>query len=115
VVDDNEDAANMLAQLQRAWGHDVIAVYDGEAALRAAHANPPELVLMDIAMPGLDGYATTHRLRAMHPGSSMRVVALTGFGQPADVQRARDAHFDHHLTKPADHAALREIIELASG
>jgi PAS domain S-box-containing protein len=115
VVDDNEDAANMLAQLLRAWGHDVIAVYDGEAALCAAHANPPELVLMDIAMPGLDGYATTQRLRAMHPGSSMRVVALTGFGQPADVQRARDAHFDHHLTKPADHAALREIIELASG
>lgn len=113
VVDDNEDAADMLAHLLRAWGHDVVAVYDGEAALRAS-TDPPALVLMDIAMPGLDGYATAERLRAMHPHAKMKVVALTGFGQPADVQRARDAHFDHHLTKPADHAALREIIALAS-
>ncbi len=115
VVDDNEDAADMLAELLRAWGHDVVAVYDGEAALRVASSDPPELVLMDIAMPGLDGYATAHRLRAMHPQTSMKVVALTGFGQPADVQRARDACFDHHLTKPADHAALRALIELAFG
>lgn len=115
VVDDNEDAADMLAELLRAWGHDVVAVYDGEAALRAAHGDPPALVLMDIAMPGLDGYATVHRLRAMHPGAGMKVVALTGFGQPADVRRARDADFDRHLTKPADHAALRELIALAAG
>jgi PAS domain S-box-containing protein len=115
VVDDNEDAADMLAQLLQAWGHDAVAVYDGEAALRVASTDPPALVLLDIAMPGLDGYATAHRLRALHPDARMRVVALTGFGQPADVQRARDARFDHHLTKPADHAALRAIIELASG
>lgn len=114
VVDDNEDAADMLAYLLQAWGHEVIAVYDGEAALRAARTDPPALVLMDIAMPGLDGYATAQQLRAMHPHAKMRVVALTGYGQPADVQRARDAHFDHHLTKPADHVALREIIALAS-
>lgn len=114
VVDDNEDAADMLACLLRAWGHDVIAVYDGEAALRAAQDDPPELVLMDIAMPGLDGYATARRLRELHPRSGMVVVALTGFGQSADVQRARDAHFDRHLTKPADHAALRELIEPAA-
>lgn len=115
VVDDNEDAADMLAHLLRAWGHDVTAVHDGEAALRVAATNPPELVLMDIAMPGLDGYATAARLRAMHPQASMRLVALTGFGQPADVQRARDARFDHHLTKPADHAVLRAIIDHAEG
>ena len=116
VVDDNEDAADMLAFLLQTWGHDVVAVYDGEAALRVARTDPPGLVLLDIGMAGLDGYATAHRLRAMHPHASrMRMVALTGFGQPADVQRARDACFDHHLTKPADHAALREIIELASG
>jgi PAS domain S-box-containing protein len=115
VVDDNEDAAEMLGHLLRAWGHDVVTVYDGEAALRAASSAPPDLVLLDIAMPGLDGYATAERLRAMHPGASMRVVALTGFGQPADVQRAREARFDHHLTKPADPAVLRELIERASG
>jgi PAS domain S-box-containing protein len=114
VVDDNEDAADMLAHLLRAWGHDVVVVYDGETALRAARDDPPELVLMDIAMPGLDGYATVRRLREMHPSSGMKVVALTGFGQAADMQRARDAHFDHHLTKPADHAALRRIIEPAA-
>lgn len=116
VVDDNEDAADMLAFLLQTWGHDVITVYDGEAALRMARTDPPGLVLLDIGMPGLDGYATAHRLRAMHPhASSMKLVALTGFGQPSDVQRARDACFDHHLTKPADHAALRELIELALG
>jgi CheY-like chemotaxis protein len=115
VVDDNEDAADMLAQLLQAWGHDVVAVYDGEAALRVASTDPPALVLLDIAMPGLDGYVTAQRLRALHPGARLRVVALTGFGQPADVQRARDARFDHHLTKPADHTALRAIIEQASG
>lgn len=114
VVDDNEDAADMLALLLQAWGHEVAAVYDGEAALRAARDAPPALVLMDIAMPGLDGYATAKRLRAMHPGSGMKVVALTGFGQPADVRRAREADFDRHLTKPADHAALHELIALAS-
>jgi len=111
VVDDNEDAADMLAHLLRAWGHEVTAVYDGESALRAVRTEPPELVLMDIAMPGLDGYATAHRMRAMHPSAPMRLVALTGYGQPADVQRARNALFDHHLTKPADDAALRAVIE----
>ena len=84
----------VVAELLRAWGHEVVAVYDGEAALRAADGDPPALVLMDIAMPGLDGYATVHRLRAMHPGAGMKVVALTGFGQPADVRRARDRRCD---------------------
>ena len=81
--------------------------------MRAAEDDSPELVLMDIAMPGLDGYATARRRRELQPRSGMMVVALTGFGQSADVQRARDC-FDHHLTKPADHAALRELIELAA-
>jgi PAS domain S-box-containing protein len=115
VVDDNEDAADMLAYLLAAWGHEAVAVYDGESALRVAATDPPQLVLMDIAMPGLDGYATAQQLRAMHPHARMRLVALTGFGQPTDVQRARDAGFDHHLTKPADHAALRELVERDAG
>lgn len=110
VVDDNADSANMLVDLLRAWGHDANAVYDGEAAIRQAAAAPPELVLMDIAMPGLDGYATARQLRAAYPRSKMTLVALTGFGQPSDIRKARDADFDHHLTKPADEAALRDII-----
>ncbi|MCX4240723.1 hybrid sensor histidine kinase/response regulator [Paraliomyxa miuraensis] len=110
VVDDDHDAADMLTELLRAWGHQVTTVYDGEAALRVACVDPPELVLMDIAMPGIDGYTTARRLRATGPGAGMRLVALTGFGQPADVHRAREASFDHHLTKPADHAVLRALI-----
>lgn len=111
VVDDNVDAADMLADLLRHWGHNVKVVYDGYAALQVAQSFKPQLALIDIAMPGIDGFATATRLRAEHSKGSLTLIALTGFGQTADIAKSLAAQFDRHLTKPADHAALRQIIQ----
>ena len=111
VVDDNRDAAETLAVLLEVMGHEVRRVHDGLAALEASAEFDPQLVLLDIGMPGLDGYETCRRLRALPGGAARTVVALTGFGQPQDVQSAQDAGFDHHLVKPLDMAALAALIQ----
>jgi PAS domain S-box-containing protein len=109
VVDDNVDAAKMLGHLLRMVGHDVSLAHDGPAALAAASAAPLDLVLLDIGLPGMDGYAVAARLRAEGQAATM-LVALTGYGREDDIRRSRDAGFDHHLSKPIDFAQLRPII-----
>jgi CheY-like chemotaxis protein len=109
VVDDNPDAAKMLGHLLRMVGHDVSLAHDGPAALAAASAAPLDLVLLDIGLPGMDGYAVAARLRAEGQAATM-LVALTGYGREDDIRRSRDAGFDHHLSKPIDFAQLRPII-----
>jgi CheY-like chemotaxis protein len=108
VVDDNVDAATCLAVLLRAAGHAVTTAGGGAAALTAAQADRPDAVLLDIGMPGMDGYEVARRLR-QGPAADTLIVALTGYGQEDDRRRSQAAGFDHHLVKPAE---LEEILAL---
>jgi PAS domain S-box-containing protein len=111
VVDDNVDAANSLARvLRKLDGHEVAIAHDGPSALAAAEAFRPEIVLLDIGMPGMTGYEVAERLRANPEFAGVLLVALTGWGQESDRHQSRAAGFDHHLVKPVDLEALRELI-----
>src|SRR5262245_44821880 len=88
VVDDNQDAADLLAEYLEALGHTTRVAYDGSAALRVADELKPDLVLLDIGLPVMDGYEVARRLRERHANSGLRLVALTGYGQDSDKQRA---------------------------
>ncbi|MCC8362481.1 response regulator [Lysobacter sp. A6] len=100
VVDDNIDAAQTLAHLLEAFGHDVRVAHDGDAALVLAQESPPDVVLLDIGLPGMNGYDVVRRLRADPRTQAATVIAVTGYGQEADRQRAIEAGFDLHLVKP---------------
>ncbi len=110
VVDDNVDAADTLALLLRVDGHEVRVVYDGEAALAAVAAGPPDVVLMDIGLPRLDGYEVARHLRQQPGLRGLVLIALTGWGQEEDRRRSREAGFDHHLTKPVDPDDLQRLL-----
>jgi signal transduction histidine kinase len=110
VADDNRDAADTLAVLLEVMGHSVRRVHDGEAAVQEAAAFDPQLVLLDIGMPRLNGYETCRAIRQQAGGSARTVVAVTGWGQPQDVQSAREAGFDHHMVKPLDVGQLATLI-----
>jgi signal transduction histidine kinase/DNA-binding response OmpR family regulator len=110
VVDDNEDAAHTLAMLVNDLGGESHVVHDGRSGLESLHEFKPEIVLLDIGMPGLDGYETCRQIREMPGGTDVFVVALTGWGQEDDKQRAQDAGFDFHLTKPADPASVQRLL-----
>jgi signal transduction histidine kinase len=110
VVDDNVDAAESLALLLQTDGHVVRIVHDGAAAVAAAREFDPEVVLLDIGLPGMDGYAVATALRADSSLSGVRLIAVSGYGQPEDRRRARDAGFDHHLVKPIEPAALTRLL-----
>ncbi len=109
VVDDQADAARSLARLLKAWGHEVHVAHDGPAALEAAQAHGPELVLLDIGLPGMDGHEVARRLRAT-ARNGLQIIALTGYGQEEDRSRSREAGFDDHLVKPVDPEDLRRIL-----
>jgi signal transduction histidine kinase len=106
VVDDNADAADTLEALLCMDGFDVTTVYDGLAAVNAASALVPDVVVMDIGMPGMDGYEAAQIIRTQPGGGRVRLIALTGWGQSADKKRAGEAGFDHHLVKPVDYDLL---------
>jgi len=109
VVEDNPDSAQSLAMLLQIWGHRVEVALDGHQALDAARSFRPEIVLLDIGIPGLDGYEVAERLRSEH-GSGLKLVALTGYGREDDRQRSRDAGFDRHMTKPLEPPCLRDML-----
>jgi signal transduction histidine kinase/DNA-binding response OmpR family regulator len=110
VVDDNEDGADSLALLLRLGGHKVQTCNTGTAALEMLDSFRPEIVLLDIGLPGMDGYEVARHLR-MRPGmEEVLLVALTGYGQDRDIRRSREAGFDHHLVKPADPQALTDLF-----
>jgi two-component system CheB/CheR fusion protein len=112
VVDDNHDAANSLARLlKRLYGQDVHVAHDGPAALESVDRFHPEVVLLDIGMPGMDGYEVAQRLRKKPELAALKIVALTGWGQEADRIRSRAVGFDHHLVKPVDPADLCKLLE----
>ena len=109
VVDDNVDAASTLARLLALVGHEVAVAHDGPGALAKATSTRPELVFIDIGLPGMDGYALVTALRGAGFATAT-LVAVTGYGRSDDVLRSRERGFDHHLVKPVDLAALRSVI-----
>jgi len=109
VVDDNADAAESLALLLSLWGHQARVAYDGPAALRLAREHRPDVVFLDLNLPGLSGYAVARRLR-QEPGlAETLLVAVTGFGEEEDG-RSHEAGIDLHLTKPVDIDVLRRLL-----
>ena len=110
VADDNHDAAMSLALLLEMEGHDVRRAYDGVEALAIADEFRPDVALLDIGMPRLDGYGAARELRAREWAKDLLLFALTGWGQQEDQRRAREAGFDRHLTKPVDPDTLRELV-----
>jgi signal transduction histidine kinase/DNA-binding response OmpR family regulator len=113
VVEDNPDIAETTATMLTLFGHTVCLARDGWQALARAEAFAPEVVLLDIGLPQMDGYEVARRLRQLPQIRQARLVALTGYGQPSDRQRGRDAGFDEHLLKPVDPALLGELIARA--
>ena len=114
VVDDNADAAQMLGMLLLASGHEVLTVHDGPSTLDAALDFRPNVVLLDIGLPGMDGYEVATRLRQQAIFKDVVLVAMTGYGQDSDRKRSHDSGFDHHLVKPPDFVKLNEILAAAS-
>jgi CheY-like chemotaxis protein len=110
VVDDNTDSADSLAALLRLEGHEVQTAYDGAAGVEAATAYCPDVVLLDIGLPRLNGYDAARHIRRLPGGGDILLVALTGWGQEEDRRRSRDAGFDLHLVKPVDPVELQDIL-----
>jgi len=110
VVDDNRDAADSLAVFLQIGGHTVKTAYDGIEAVEAAESFRPDLILLDIGMPNLNGYETCRRIRDTAWGKNMTVIAQTGWGQEDDKRRTRDAGFDDHLVKPVDPLAVMKLV-----
>jgi CheY-like chemotaxis protein len=119
IVDDSADAADSLAMLLKLEGHEVTTAYTAVAALETAERMLPDVAFIDIGLPQMDGYEVARRLRSNERCRAIRLVALTGYGQPGDRDEARRAGFDHHLVKPADlrsvDAILAEPAQLAPG
>jgi CheY-like chemotaxis protein len=112
VVDDNRDAADSLSTLLKMKGHDVRVAYDGVAGFEAARAHRPDCLLLDIAMPRLDGYELARRVRQLPGLERSKLVALTAYADETHRRRAREAGFDHHLVKPADLDEIERILNM---
>jgi len=110
VIEDNDDARETLRDVLELWGHEVEVAADGSLGLDLALSLHPEIALVDIGLPGLDGYEVARRVRAAEDGASMRMIALTGYGQPEDRRRALEAGFDSHLVKPVDLEMLSTLL-----
>ena len=112
VVDDNVDAAEALGELLRDFGHEVATAHDGPQALDNARLHRPEIVLLDIGMPEMDGYQVAKRIRGELGLADTLLVALTGYGEDRHRRLTREAGFDHHVTKPVDASKLEELLKL---
>jgi signal transduction histidine kinase/ActR/RegA family two-component response regulator len=110
IVDDNVDMVRGLVRLLELLGHDVQTAYDGPTAVEAARVHRPEFVLLDLGLPGMDGYQVATRLRQEQGSQDAVIIAVTGYGQEDDRCRSREAGFDHHLVKPIDHNVLVTLI-----
>jgi signal transduction histidine kinase/CheY-like chemotaxis protein len=111
VVDDNKDAADMLSLSLQALGHLVSVAYDSDAALAVAERTSPAVLFLDIGLPGMNGYQLARRLRAAPETAGSLLVAVTGYGQPGDKERAKHAGFDHHLVKPVNFSEVVKLLE----
>ena len=106
VIDDNRDSADCLAMLLDALGHETATAYDGERALASVDSFSPDVILLDIGLPGMSGYEICRRLRDRPGGDDLVIFAQTGWGQDEDRRRTQEAGFDYHFVKPVDPAEL---------
>ena len=111
VADDNRDAALSLGALLEMSGHEVLIAHDGEEALRTARQARPDAMILDIGMPSLTGDQVAGAVRGEPWGERVFLVAVTGWGEPEDKQRAAAAGFDHHLTKPVDVDEMEKLLD----
>jgi CheY-like chemotaxis protein len=110
VVDDNRDSAESLALILSLQGHESRCVHDGREALSTGGTYEPDVVILDIGMPGLNGYETARLIRAQPWGRDVTLIAVTGWGRPDDKRRAEEAGFDHHLVKPVELDSLAAVL-----
>jgi CheY-like chemotaxis protein len=111
IVEDNIDSGDSLLTLLNAIGYEANLVRDGETAVQAALSFDPDVILMDVGLPGLSGYEAARRIRARNPHGKVRIAALTGWGQPRDQEKATAAGMDYHLLKPLNLSVLQSILE----
>jgi CheY-like chemotaxis protein len=111
VVDDNRDSANSLAAFLRLLGHTVEMAHDGDEAVTVAGQFRPEVILMDVGMPKLNGYRATQEIRKQPWGRDIAIIALTGWGQESDRERSREANCDGHLVKPVNLSVLSKVVD----
>ena len=111
VADDNRDSADACAVVLRLEGHDVRVAYSGSDALTIGAEFRPQMVLLDLAMPGMDGYAAARQIRASDWGSATTLVAVTGHGHAEDLRKTAENGFDHHFVKAADFSVLQGLLE----
>ncbi len=110
IVDDNHDAADTLCAWLKMEGHECVVVYEGNSASQLALTLRPDIVLLDLGMPNVDGYEVARRIRDSPGGRRIRIVALTGWGQPADRERTAAAQIDAHLVKPVEPSELLVLL-----
>ena len=110
IADDNFDAAESLAVWLSIHGHEVRVVHDGDEAIAAFDAEPAEVAILDIGMPGLSGYDVARRMRRGSPDRPLTLIAVTGRGEDSDRARSAAAGFDHHFTKPVEPEHLTELL-----
>jgi len=111
VAEDNPDSASSMSTLLQLMGHEVRVVQDGLQAVACAGEFQPHVVLMDIGLPGCDGYEAARQIRGEPWGREMLLIALTGWGQDADRERSRRAGLDHHFVKPVEPVRLEELLQ----
>jgi CheY-like chemotaxis protein len=110
LVDDSVDAAEAMSMLLETLGHEVRVMHDGPSALAMVDEFAPEVVILDIGLPGMNGFDVARDLRTRDVTKSALLIALTGYGADSDRQKARDAGFDHHLVKPVSFTAIETVI-----
>ena len=110
VVDDSEDAARSIGELLQLWGHEVVLAHDAASALEKASTYLPDIIVLDIGLPGMNGYEVVERLRRDPLLAQTRFIALTGYGQDSDKKAAYEAGFHEAFTKPADFAELKAAL-----
>jgi CheY-like chemotaxis protein len=115
IVDDNRDSADSLGMLLQIMGNDIRMAHDGQEGVDVAEEFRPDVVLLDIGLPKLNGYEACRRIRKQPWGSSVVLIALTGWGQDDDRRRSHEAGFDHHMVKPVDPQALMGLLHELNG
>jgi two-component system CheB/CheR fusion protein len=113
VVEDLHDSADSTACLLELWGYEPVVAYDGERALEAATTCCPDVVLLDLGLPRIDGYEVARRFRQLPGMDTALLLAITGYGQADDVQQCKEAGIDRHFLKPMDPAQLRKVLTIA--
>lgn len=110
MVDDDHDVADSLALLLGTWNHEVRIAHDGVKALDEMAGFQPDAVLLDLGLPGIDGFETAQRMRATPAGGHVALVALSGWGREEDISRTNEAGFDRHLVKPVEPGVLEQLL-----